>query len=358
MAKKDYVLRDEYSEWLPENGIGQSAVPNYETALSNFIEPTTDEKYVDIIGSFVLSHNVAEALFYLDELESNYIKSATNKNLGSWFNKYRDFIMSYIVTYPTSSATTTIILTPGTLDQLRKKVTKGSIQGLNSQFDAMFPLIATVGVDKFIRLAIEHSIFFDEDAAKTCFNDMTNALNVGAPLYARKSQDPTLQQNTNGALWYVDQHQEPICPIRLDSNGNARVNQMINNIFGYGQPITKFFQNYVISHIWGNAFDPRYFTSLWNLALVPAWANHLMDKSSSAAGTVASKLLDTMKAICAEHYKMSTLPWGSSPKWMAQPIDPRAQKPNDVIKGTYTIKVLRPCNGNAAGEIDLVTITV
>lgn len=357
MAKKDYVLRDEYSEWLPENGIGQSAVPNYETALSNFIEPTTGEKYVDIIGSFVLCHNVAEALFYLDELESNHIKSATNKNLGSWFNKYRDFIMSCIVTYPTSAATT-IILTPVTLDRLRKKVTKGSIQGLNSQFDAMFPLIATVGVEKFIRLAIEHSIFFGEGETATRFNDMTNALNVGALLCARKSQDPTLQQNNNGALWYVDQHQGPICPIRLDSNGNASVNQMINNIFGYGQPITKFFQNYVISHIWGNAFDPRYFTSLWNLALVPAWANHLMDKSSSAAGTVASKLLDTMKAICAEHYKMSTLPWGSSSKWMAQPIDPRVQKPNDVIKGTYTIKVLRTCNGNAAGEIDLVTITI
>jgi hypothetical protein len=91
---------------------------------------------------------------------------------------------------------------------------------------------------------------------------------------------------------------------------------------------------------------------------VPAWANHLLDKSSAEDGSVAKKLLDTMKAICTVYYKMSNLPWSSSPKWMTQPIDPRTLKPNDVIKGTYTIKVLRPCNGNAAGEIDLATITV
>jgi hypothetical protein len=194
---------------------------------------------------------------------------------------------------------------------------------------------------------------------------MTNCLNNQNELPARNSQSNSssgksqgYHQYNGGTLYYYDANNNAICPIEKDSNGNARVNQMINDIFGYGQPITKFFQNYIISHIWGNAFDPRYFTSLWNLVLVPAWANHLLDKSSAEDGSVAKKLLDTVKAICAENYNMSTLPWGSSPKWMAKPIDPRTQKPNDVIKGTYTIKVLRPCNGNVAGEIDLVTITI
>jgi hypothetical protein len=312
--------------------------------------------YVDIIGSFILTHDLAYALVYLDELENTHIKSATNKNHGSWFNKYRDFILSCVMVYP-ATATTSSVLPQPTLATLKKSVTKQRIKSLTYKFDAMDSLIANIGVASFVRLAIENSIFFDEGEAINRFDQVTNSLNTGSLLYARKSQDKTLQQN----LWYVDPNQGPICPIKLDPNNNQMVNQMINHVFGYCSLITKFFQNYIISHIWGKAYDPRYFTSLWNLALVPACANHLLDKPSALEGTVAKKLIETIMAICFVHYDMSNLPWNSSPKWMSEserPDDPRNKKQNDVISGTYTIRVLRPCNGNSVGEIDLKTITI
>ena len=62
------------------------------------------------------------------------------------------------------------------------------------------------------------------------------------------------------------------------------------------------FQNYIISHIWGRAFDPRYFTSLWNVVIIPAWANPLMDKIQPEEGSPASILQSTFMAICHKLY--------------------------------------------------------
>jgi hypothetical protein len=38
------------------------------------------------------------------------------------------------------------------------------------------------------------------------------------------------------------------------------------------------YQNYIISHVWGLASHPLFFSSLWNIVLIPAHFNYLMDK--------------------------------------------------------------------------------
>ena len=65
----------------------------------------------------------------------------------------------------------------------------------------------------------------------------------------------------------------------------------------------------------GRVFDPRCSTNV----IVPAWAKSLMDKEKSLAGSVASILQSTIKAICS-----SAVPYNA----------------NDILHGIYTINVI------------------
>ena len=93
-------------------------------------------------------------------------------------------------------------------------------------------------------------------------------------------------------------------PIIIDNDGNAQVRMLINDKTGYTISAGKgsIFQNYKISHIWGKAYDPRYFTNLWNIVLVPAWANDLLDKQNPYKGSLESRLQSTIMRICEVLY--------------------------------------------------------
>ena len=65
----------------------------------------------------------------------------------------------------------------------------------------------------------------------------------------------------------------------------------------------------------GRVFDPRCSTNV----IVPAWAKSLMNKEKSLAGSVASILQSTIKAICS-----SPVPYNG----------------NDILHGIYTINVV------------------
>lgn len=88
-------------------------------------------------------------------------------------------------------------------------------------------------------------------------------------------------------------------PIIIDSDGNKAVRVLIEDKTGYSVSKGKssIFQNYKISHVWGRAYDPRYFTNLWNIVLVPAWANDLLDKNT-VEKTLESKFKSTIMRIC------------------------------------------------------------
>lgn len=89
-------------------------------------------------------------------------------------------------------------------------------------------------------------------------------------------------------------------PIIIDNDGNAEVRSLINKKTGYLVSAGKenIFQNYRISHVWGRAFDPRYFTNLWNIVIVPSWANDLLDKPNAINGSLESRLQSTIMKIC------------------------------------------------------------
>src|SRR5690606_20131311 len=51
-----------------------------------------------------------------------------------------------------------------------------------------------------------------------------------------------------------------------------RLNQLVSG----GRSSTV--KNYTISHVWGLASHPLFFSALWNVVLIPAHFNYLMDK--------------------------------------------------------------------------------
>lgn len=60
-------------------------------------------------------------------------------------------------------------------------------------------------------------------------------------------------------------------------------------------------RNYVISHIWPDTADPFYFSSLWNVVIIPAHCNDIMDKDPTLHPIVAA-IQNLFRAICYKLY--------------------------------------------------------
>ena len=215
-------------------------------------------------------------------------------------------------------------------------------------FNGMDPLKDKFGGTKeLIKLAIENSYFFSVNIVKNRQNVLDTRLKNKSEIPARKTikkdsgASDYYQEEKGGKFYYCEQNNGVRIPIKVDKDGNSEVRSLINSYVGYwvgNGKKTSNFVNYTISHIWGRAFDPRYFTSLWNIVLVPSWANTLMDKVPTN-GSIESMLQSTIKKICSELYKEVEKNVGKDAE-LKIPFDEK-----DVIHGTYQIKVLQEING-------------
>lgn len=192
------------------------------------------------------------------------------------------------------------------------------VKNFVTRIDGTESLLEAMGRDTFgfIRLVLENSYFFDPEVVEQRHDDIRNAIQKNDKLPARwtenyKTQYPGLtkdqikkQSETTNSITYNGH------PVEIDKDNNYAVRSLIKNKFGYtvSQGKDSIIQYYKISHIWGEAYDPIKFTNLWNLVLVPAWANDLLDKSYSRNDlTVTFK--QVVKSICLNFYKMKTLNW-------------------------------------------------
>lgn len=193
--------------------------------------------------------------------------------------------------------------TSSTLDDIRDSFSKGSLD----KIDSVRVLIEILGEAEFIKLVIKNSYFFDKKIVDDQRKDIFNKLGK-QPISARKTTKK--QSGINGVgintkIGNLDIYQINGCniPVELDGDGNEQVRKLIKSKTGYtiseGNCI---FKNYIISHIWGKAYDPRYFTNFWNIVIVPAWANSLLDKNSDDEDSIEYKLKETFKKICVKLY--------------------------------------------------------
>lgn len=133
--------------------------------------------------------------------------------------------------------------------------------------------------------------------------------------------------------------------------------QLIKDRTGYALGATsdkKHFRNFIISHIWGHAIDPRYFTNLWNIAIVPAWANHLLDKDEE--GTLASAFKATIQKIITVLYKLDNY---DNYDWKSIEMDEPTCKEEEVLHGNYQINTIKGiADKETLGTISRVSIPV
>lgn len=135
-----------------------------------------------------------------------------------------------------------------------------------------------------IKFMVERSLFFNPECVDCRHKTMVSAQD----LYVRKSKK-VIKDYVNGKK-----------NIKIDRDGNEKVRETISELTGHivssGQRNTLKFCN--ISHIWGNASDPCYFTSLWNIVLIPSYCNALMDKS----GGYSEEIKFVYRSICNSLY--------------------------------------------------------
>ncbi len=89
-------------------------------------------------------------------------------------------------------------------------------------------------------------------------------------------------------------------PIIIDYDGNDFVRDAIHRYTGVWvckNNKMNMLRNYKISHIWGRTYDPFYFSSLWNVVIIPAHCNDIMDKDPKSHHVVAA-IQNLFRAIC------------------------------------------------------------
>ena len=192
--------------------------------------------------------------------------------------------------------------------------------------DSLLQILKNKNLFEFVKVVLGASYFFDPDDVKKRFTYLCDAYEKNNKMdarwtesYLRKYPNYTkkdiiavsneekkneIKYTINGLNYSKD------VLVKIDKDGNKAVRDLIKSKTGHkvSQGIGSTFHFYKISHIWGNAFDPRYFTNLWNIVLVPAWANDLLDKTNSRDPlTVAFQQI--VKNVCIKHYNMESLKW-------------------------------------------------
>ena len=354
-------LKGEFTKWAIRR-LSKDTVENYRTylnqlptylqgvSLKNHKMPSFLNDYLDLINAFV---NAGDRLYALSVYDKIYeiVYAAKQQcqvsDKANWNNRHSamvalgDFLNEYGF-MPNNGL-------PGNIDKSRMKISKSDLK----KEDGMYALLSAMKPDIFIKMAVESSYFFDPDLVDKTSTNLNQA---------RFTEDPTInkqgaKKGATNVTYTIDGLNFP--RVTVDKDGNAFVRKLINDTTGVtvSQGQNSLIQNTIISHVWGRAYDPRYFTSLWNIVLIPAWANSLMDKEEAVPGSLASKMRATYMAICSELYAKTF----NDPNKLnsINLTKPQIKNPNDVIHGVYVINVIQESpNPKKIVHISKTTITI
>ena len=372
MAKKasQFIFRKDYEKWLLKQGV--KSVGAY-CPQDKYKCNGKDYLYLDLIGVFAIENDrlYVNALFeewkaFIENKNQNNLKTTLNRL--SYLQKYRQFVETIVYGKKRLSKEDNEILNEilNALPSVRDSINKSQ----NPKVDGMDSLIEYIKEEKFVKLAIESSYFFSPDLVVERFEEIKEYIcqqKVVDPAFdkydikylpARYSSKEDAEDGVHEpavkdskVYFKLPNAAQRLCVIYQEGargknkecgentcgggNGNTRVCQLIKDRTGYDLGTTtnkKHFRNFIISHIWGHAIDPRYFTNLWNIVIVPAWANHLLDKDEK--GTLASTFKATIQKIITELYDFNNIDWAS-----IQMTSPSYNN-EEVISGRYQINII------------------
>lgn len=320
MAKKTSIMLSNFKQWVVKNEI---LTPNSANSYISYLNVSYNNilnikpnyvlyDYMNVIDTFYQENDMLYAATIINDVinKINNLGTPIPKCLNdqrSALKQLKNFLHSkrnnvkdrkyYSKKNPNNP-------TSSTIDDIRDSFKPKSLD----KIDGFRVLVDKLGEKEFIRLAVEESYFFSEDLVKARYNEIYK--NLGKkPLPARKTTKKQkgipgigINIDKNSNIYYQINGKE--IPVKLDPDGNQQVRKIIKEKTGYTlcEGSSSIFRNYIISHIWGKAYDPIYFTSFWNIVLVPAWVNSLLDKNSTDQDSIEYKLKETFKKICVELY--------------------------------------------------------
>ena len=335
----------------------------YEYDVSQFaknaiLHPTKSYDFIKAVdsllkeGDYLYARTIVEGMSYIAEKFKKAIIAMTGTNTFNdkcsalkLFRKYLETDLSGLKVAGTYNNNT-----------YRNAINKPML----AKIDGIVALANEISEDKFIKLAIEQSYFFAPYIVAERMNKLIVDLDKTTPLPARKTtkndkdaEEGYFHSEMGGNTYYIEGNIK--IPITLSKDGNDFVRSLISNETGFtvGAGKDTIFQNYIISHLWGQAYDPRYYTNFWNIVLVPAWANSLLDKNGEE-GSLASKLKATFMAISEKLYKAKRLNWNG-----LNMTEPDSTNKKDGRKGDYSIKILcKKDNKGKCKPIETIDITL
>ena len=377
MAKKasQFIFRKDYEKWLLKQGV--NSVGAY-CPQDKYKCNGKDYLYLDLIGVFAIENDrlYVNALFeewkaFIENKNQNNLKTVLNRL--SYLQKYRQFVETIVHGKKRLSKEDNEILNEirNVLPSVRDSINNSQ----NPKVDGMDSLIEYISTKQFIKLAIESSYFFSPKLVKERVDEIKDYINMHKKVdpafsagnykvkylparYSEANGGHERDESAGEVYFKLPNASQRLCVIYQEGargknkecggntcgggNGNARVCQLIKDRTGYDLGTTtnkKHFRNFIISHIWGHAIDPRYFTNLWNIVIVPAWANHLLDKDEE--GTLASTFKATIQKIITELYDFNNINWASIQ------MTPPSYNNKEVISGRYQINIIDHKSGNA-----------
>jgi len=165
--------------------------------------------------------------------------------------------------------------------------------------------------EEFINKFIESTLFFPKDVVQKQNEALIN-------LFRNNGKFPVRSSDTFKNQWPINYDSEaqkysknnevslkeyPDINVIVDKDGNYDVRKLIKKHFGHKVSVGKesTIKNYTISHVWGMSTHPLFFTSLWNIVLIPTHFNYLMDKKDDAH-PIVKKVKSTIKQKCINLY--------------------------------------------------------
>ncbi len=209
---------------------------------------------------------------------------------------------------------------------------------LNNEWDGLSSMLDLFDrEEEFLNHFFQHTYFFEkkdvEAQAKHLSDQISQAIAGGERVPVRfsmksfekfhfanqsnqKGISRTSFKNRQTAVDFSEKtdlfHSETNIRVKIDKDGNYFVRDEIAKFTGYrvSQGAISDIKNFVISHIWGKTDNPYYFTSLWNITLIPNHLSFILDKPNGSSDLI-TKIKLIAKAICFKLYSPADLHIGN-----------------------------------------------
>ncbi|WP_310558315.1 hypothetical protein [Flavobacterium sp.] len=201
---------------------------------------------------------------------------------------------------------------------------------LNSEIDGLEPLLSLFeGEKEFIEHFFKNVLFFKFEDVEKQSRILLESIKDGKQIpvrytmktdeYFHYNNDKIVKEKSkisfknkkDAKTFALNQdyyHNETGIKICFDKDGNYYVRNEIYRYSGHrvSQGSISNVKNYVISHIWAKTENPYFFSSFWNIALIPNHLAFILDKSDGNS-EVARKIKIISKAICYHLYNPNKL---------------------------------------------------